>query len=64
MGYVKDVLAIVNRIINLSDEEEAERVHFLVGASRMGYAKDVLAIVNRIIKVKGVKTSPVSNRGW
>ena len=50
----------------LSDEEEAELVHFLAGSASMGYAKtkkDVLAFVNRVIESKGF-SPPVSNGWW
>ena len=51
----------------LSDEEEAELVHFLVGSASVGYAKtkkDVLAIVSRIIEAKGGAKSTVSHGWW
>ena len=51
----------------LSDEEEAELVHFLTGSALMGYArtkKDVMAIADQIIERKGIKKCPVSNGWW
>ena len=51
----------------LTDEEEAELVHFLVGSANVGYAKtkkDVLAIVSRVVEAKGVAKSPVSHGWW
>ena len=51
----------------LSDEEEAELVHFWTGSALMGYARtkmDVMAIVNQIIEHKGIKKGPVSNGWW
>ena len=50
----------------LTDEEEAELVHFLVGSASVGYAKtkkDVLAIVSLIIEAKGGAKCTVSY-GW
>ena len=51
----------------LTDEEEAELVHFLVESSKVGYArtkKDVLAIVDRIVEAKGLKNSRVTHGWW
>ena len=51
----------------LSDEEEAEMVHFLVGSANVGYArtkKDVLAIVGRVAEAKGIAKGVVSNGWW
>ena len=51
----------------LTDEEEAELVHFLIGSAKVGYArtkKDILAIVDRIVEAKGLKRCPVSHGWW
>ena len=44
----------------LTDEEEAELVHFLYARTK----KDILAIVDRIVEAKGLKRCPVSHGWW
>lgn len=50
----------------LDDEEEAQLVHFALGAAQMGYAKtkkEIMLIVEALLEIKG-KSVQISNGWW